>query len=707
MADCSSADVIIVDGEDLVTRFPAQIVLRITAALPGDETYGHLKADCSEDLLNALVGFFTNMGTSSRFLGRPVIYTPLPLCSVYAGVNGAIAVGAALTDRERCGLGREIVASRLAGGLSAIGALTLTSSGIPEHLAPATVGGLPEGLTVEAFKSIADEASQNSAKQLWLEQRFAPLAAPFRAADDRMVLPLAAPNRRLTQKLLDLMGIREEALAAGMEDLSPYDPANTGYSGRNLADSMALNFHMTSKLADLLEAAFAKKTSSEWEQILNSAGVPLAVVQSWQEWQNDPKARAAGIFAKVQGHEAVQIGRAAWVASAQPYPDLEACHHTDSVPARTASWPLANSSAPASLPLEGFIVVDFCNVVAGPNCGRMFVELGATVYKIDPINPQHSPTIMVTWSAESGVGKRSIILDMHNEEGRVIMNKIVAKADMIVANKLDHQLARLGLDPESLAKLNPSAIGIQITAHRGEKRGPRHDFPGYDPALQGTTGIMDRFGPEGCPTYHGVASCVDYLCGYLGVWAGVTALQARERRKDGHGDWAETSLATAASLTQLLLQQTREPASARGPYATGNNAGERVYSLADGWIFAQGQHDLTTELDSRTVKDALAYLNGKGINAVPVQTCEELAARHRDQPSKTVKFERREKDGWENECFAPTWFAFDGEPAPRPNATSRIGSDAPAILAELGYDAKEVERLRSINAVGHTEWFEH
>ncbi len=110
LADTSSADVIIVDGDAEVDRSSGQIVLRVTAALPGDTVYGDLPADCSEDLLNALVGFYTDMGTTSKMLGRPVIYTPLPLSSVYAAVNGAVATGAALIDRERCGSGREVIA---------------------------------------------------------------------------------------------------------------------------------------------------------------------------------------------------------------------------------------------------------------------------------------------------------------------------------------------------------------------------------------------------------------------------------------------------------------------------------------------------------------------------------------------------------------------------------------------------------------------
>ena len=214
LADVSSADVIIVDGVDRVTHAHGQTLLRVTAALPDDDAYGHLDADCSEDLLNALVGVFTDMVIFGGPLGRPVIYTPLPICSVYAAVHGAIAVGAALVDRERSGAGREIIASRLAGGLSAIGALTLTSSGIPEHLAPFRIGGLPAGLTPERFGEMVQEAARDSASELWLVQRYAPLASPFTAADGRFVLPMVSPNRRLVERLLKSLDVWDAAMDA-------------------------------------------------------------------------------------------------------------------------------------------------------------------------------------------------------------------------------------------------------------------------------------------------------------------------------------------------------------------------------------------------------------------------------------------------------------------------------------------------------------
>ena len=420
---------------------------------------------------------------------------------------------------------------------------------------------------------------------------------------------------------------------------------------------------------------------------------------------NHPDARAAGIIAKVSGHEHVQIGRSAWVGTAQPYPELRACDHAKAMKPRSTPLPSPTGKAPAKRPLEGFTVIDFANVVAGVNGTRMFAELGADVIWVNPINPQHAPVVMIAYTSEHGVGKRSIILDASTPEGREIMNKIVAKADMILANKMDAQMERLGMDRKSLDKIDPSLIGIQVSAWRGEHVSARQNWPGYDPTAQAFTGIMERFGPKGCPTFHGIASCVDYLCGYLGTWAGLTALQARERRENGRGDWAESSLGTAATLTQCTLQQVQLPESAIGPDATGMNKGERVYQLTDGWIFAQGDHDLSKELASTTVAEALKSLADQGIMAAPVQTCRELADRHRKDISTTVRFETREEsDGWVTENFAPTWFVFDGEAVPMPGSPVRVGSSGPAILASLGYSEDDIARLTESGVLGRTEW---
>jgi crotonobetainyl-CoA:carnitine CoA-transferase CaiB-like acyl-CoA transferase len=517
---------------------------------------------------------------------------------------------------------------------------------------------------------------------------------------------MAAPNRRLSRRFLEAMGLWDQALATGAVYEDPYDAANIADARRNLGDSLSLGFTYTSKLADLLEPAFATRSAAEWERFLAANGAAASIIMTWGEWQRDADARAAGVFTEMPGNAGLQIGRAVWTRSAQPYAPLAARREATALPARGVPPPGSTGRASARLPLEGYKVVDMTNVLAGPSCTRMFVELGATVTRIDVMDPQHAPTIHVMWSGENSAGKRSIILDRRKPEGLAVIHRLTERADIVCANMMDDQMARLGIDAATLSQRNPRGIGLQITATRGEKHGPRHHDKGYDPSIQGTTGVMSRFGGPETPTFHGIASAVDYLCGYLAAYAGVLALYARERRGDGHGDWAETSLCNAATLIQLLFQRpgSEPPPTAIGQLATGMTQGARVYQLSDGWIFAQAPRDVTREVGARNRAEALAWCAEQKIPAAPVQTCKELADRHRDHPTSTVKFVKTTNDGWSTECFAPTWFAFDGRPQPRPSAASRIGADGPAILAELGHGPEEIRRLIASGAVGRTEW---
>ena len=183
-----SADIIIVDGEDnSIARLPHQIMMRTVVALPGDARFGHLPHDIDEDYLSAITGFFTDMDMMG-WLDRPVTYTPLKLCSIYAGLIGANACAAALVDRLRCGQGREIHASRIAGGLSAIGALCLKQTGLPAHLEPvpaiykstSDVLARRKGIEAHELEAHKQAAIADPAKQAWLFQRLYPFMAPYK-----------------------------------------------------------------------------------------------------------------------------------------------------------------------------------------------------------------------------------------------------------------------------------------------------------------------------------------------------------------------------------------------------------------------------------------------------------------------------------------------------------------------------------------------
>ncbi|HUT95812.1 MAG TPA: CoA transferase [Thermoguttaceae bacterium] len=387
--------------------------------------------------------------------------------------------------------------------------------------------------------------------QLWLEQRFAPLAAPYKTKDGVFLIPLAGANRRLTRRMLEALDLYNKALDNGMVDVSSFDAANIDYARNNLADSLALRFDLTSQLADWLEPLFATRTADEMEAFLVANGVPISRINSFAEWKRDRQARESRLIADVAGSDTPQFGRIAWVRSAQPYPSLALGVRAEELPPRTTPVPEVTGVLPSDHPLTGYSMFDLSNVVAGPACGRMFAELGMSVVQSLPSDPNHSVTIVVSWNGELGGGKRSIILNTRTDEGAKVMRELAARSDFVLNNAMDDQLARLRLDRASLRELNPSAIGLQITAFRGERPGPRDSDFGYDPSIQGTTGISWRFGPPGAPMFHGIASAVDYLCGYLGTWAGMVALYAREVRADGTGDWAETSLAAAATLTQV------------------------------------------------------------------------------------------------------------------------------------------------------------
>jgi len=703
--ETQSADVIIADGDVPINREEWQIILRITASLPGDESYGHLKADCSEDLLSATLGFFTDMALTGRLLGRPVIYTPLPLSSVYAGVNAAVAVAAALQERIRSGLGCVIITSRLAGGLSAIGALALVTAGLEPHLSFPPQAGVPAGMTLEQFGTLLKESAGSGERQSWLEHRLIPIGVPYRAKDGRMVMIMHLSNRRSSRKLFEHLGVWNRLSEAGIVDMSPYDPASLDLRGRNIGDPGSLTFANVSLISELLEEMIATKTAKQWETELCSSNIAAAKVMSYQEWLHDQEALRAGLTVKLPGQGSPQIGRSAWLASAQPYPPLQMAGIADSARARIYRPSAANTQYfPLEKPLNGRVVVDLTNVIAGPNCSRMLAELGATVYRVEQPEPYHPVTVTTVWGAESGVGKRSIILDTNTIDGKEVLNKLIARTDFVVINKTDAQCIRLGIDADTLQRINSRAILIQITAHNGERHGARYGYPGYDPTAQAITGIMLRFGPEGCPTYHGLASCVDYLCGYLGAWAGLTALYAREKRGDGKGDWAQTSLTAAASLAQLLLQLEEAPESARGPFAYGPSATQRIYKVSDGWIFALGKTDLSEFLKSETISSALAKLKDQGIEAVRVNTVRELADFHRDHPSKTIRYQKVSHDGLTSECFVPTWFCFNGISAENRQVPVRIGASADEILQDLGYSLESIARLKKKGVVLGTEW---
>lgn len=688
-------DVVIHDGSIAPEGGVSQLSLGFTALVPGDEDID-LPGDASDDLLNALVGFYTDLGVTSRLLGHDVTYTPLPLCSIYAAVLGVTAVCAALADQQRSGAGRAIVIPRLAAGLSAIGVLIMELQGIEPHLVPPGLLALPPELVAEV-----PNARTSEARMVGLINRLNPTAGCYRSADGQWLMPVCTVNRKLAVRLLHTLGLWDQAQSLGIVDVSPYDPENVIVADRNIALPQGLRSDLNIQLATWMEEAFATRTAEEWQSLFAQVQVPCCVVQDFETWMGCSWANETGLVEMVDGQR--QLGRAVTVHSAKPYPRLQGessgldapVHPTQSV---------STHRSPSNKPLLGYTVLDLANVIAGPACGRLLGELGAQVFKLDTTTPDHQPLVTVIWGAEANQGKQSLLINLHAAEGREVLHRLIKQADIVVMNATDEGTRRLGLTREELKEINPRAIGVQISAFKGERAGSYDDHPGYDPLLQGATGIMTRFGTSGMPLLHGIASCVDYLTGYLGAFAAVLALQARERRADSCGDWAETSLASAATLVQLGFQRGPGPSSALGPGATGPGSGARLYQLTDGWIFAEAAADISSEIARMSVTEALDSLRKRDIRAVPVRSIAALRERYLAWPSATVRFRNVGRDGLSATLLEPTWFQIDGKPLFPADEPPRPGGDAAVVLAEFGFDKQEVTQMTERNVVGLPNW---
>jgi len=194
-------------------------------------------------------------------------------------------------------------------------------------------------------------------------------------------------------------------------------------------------------------------------------------------------------------------------------------------------------------------------------------------------------------------------------------------------------------------------------------------------------------------------------CRYMAAWAGLAALYSREVRGGEQGDWAVTSLAVCASLTQLTLQRGEPPPSAVGHDATGMTPHKRVFPVAGGrFIYGQAPEacdvrELAATLSSLESDAAIAHFENAlgGALAVPVHTVQEIAALCSDGGSKTANFSRkRGESGWEVETWEPTWFCFDGAPLSCARPPAFAGADAPQVLAALGYSPGEVLRPEAV-----------
>lgn len=484
-----------------------------------------------EGIIAAEAGLYTGMRTQTRF-------NALALASIFAAAQAVHSILAALIVREKCGKGQSVEVS-LYDACFEVQGINGTAPRAPMPSTP------------------------SDGKRIVRDYDLVQYLAKYPTKDGRYIQ--ITPPPKGVKNLVDAF-IPEEW--ATHKELTPEEDQEL----RNL---------------------IASKTALEWEKTAQEdfqAGV--AAAQTAEEWIKDPSAIDSRSVIPVEdpilgatmqpGVPSLMLGSGDSAGSSPRHlPDADREEILKELATRTAPKLRLGTGAIAP-PLAGIRVLDFCQVLAGPICGRILAEYGAEVIKINNPRTFENPIAMVGHEAVNN-GKYTTFLDMKSEEGKAILDKLIRESDVFHCNFSQNVYERLGITEEQLREKNPQIILSQLNVH--SLGGWREWERGHEDLGEAVAGITCRFGggikPETVPLL---------VCDNLtGQYAAIGVLLAiYHRMRTGEGQRVQACLSRTATLAQVPYmlgydgKVWDEPA---GPEATGWNMYDRIYATSDGMVF--------------------------------------------------------------------------------------------------------------------------
>jgi formyl-CoA transferase len=396
---------------------------------------------------------------------------------------------------------------------------------------------------------------------------------------------------------------------------------------------------------------------------------------------------------------------------------------------------------PATAPsaaLQRFRILDLSRVRAGPSCVRQFADFGADVIKIESPpgvdanenmgGPRHGPDFQNLHR-----NKRVMTLNLKVPEAKEVFMRLVKTADVVVENFRPDVKFRLGIDYESLAKVNSRIILASISGFGQD--GPYRDRPGFDQIAQGMSGLMSVTGLPGQGPVRTGAAIADVSAG---LWAALGIMTALlEREASGKGQWVQSSLLNAG-IGLLDFQAARYVMKSEVPQQVGNDHPTSMptsaYKTKDGYMNLAASGDgmwkrvcqaigrealagderfktnenraanrtalnaeLNKTLAAKTSSEWIEMFNKIGVPCGPIYKMNEVFADPQVQHLGASVEVNHPRIGRFRILNQPV--KLSRTPAEIKTAAPELGTHTDEILREIGLDEKQIRELRAKGAV--------